>query len=133
VAVKKMRMASGMTMIPMVRNWRFKKASAPSWMAVAISRILGVPVSWATTFRASRRPAKMPTMPATMATTSQTLSVVPRWYAWYPPSAARFMTPGIPGVPFLLLRRCRSHLARSLRTQEVGCRPACGANVAQGP
>ena len=64
VAVKKMRMASGTTMMPIVRNWRFRNASAPSWTARAISRILGVPVSAASTLRASRRPAAMPTTPA---------------------------------------------------------------------
>ncbi len=43
VAVKKMRTARGTMMSRIVRNWRFKNASAPSWMARAISRILSVP------------------------------------------------------------------------------------------
>ena len=43
VAVKKMRTASGTMMMRIVRNWRFKNASAPSWMARAISCILSVP------------------------------------------------------------------------------------------
>ena len=55
----------GTTMMAMVRNWRLRNASAPSWTARAISRILGVPVSAASTLRASRRPAAMPTTPAT--------------------------------------------------------------------
>ena len=65
MAVKKIRMASGTTMMAIVRNWRFKNASAPSWMAWAISLILDVPWSAASTLRASSRPAAMPTMPAT--------------------------------------------------------------------
>ncbi len=82
VAVKKMRMASGMMMITMARNWRARNASAPSWIARAISFILAVPWSKASTFRASSRPAAMPTMPATRQMYSQVLSVPPRWKAW---------------------------------------------------
>ena len=82
VAVKKMRTASGTTMMRMVRNWRFKNASAPSWMARAISRILSVPVSAASTPRARMSPVAMPTTPATMATTSQVQSAPAMWKAW---------------------------------------------------
>ena len=64
VAVKKMRMASGMMIITMARNWRARKASAPSWTAWAISFILIVPWSAASTLRASSSPATMPMMPA---------------------------------------------------------------------
>ena len=65
VAVKKIRMASGMMIIAMARNWRARNAWAPSWTAWAISFILAVPWSKARTLRASSRPATMPTMPAT--------------------------------------------------------------------
>ena len=62
---------------------------------------LGVPVSAASTLRASRRPAPMPTTPAARQMYSQALSFPPRWKAWYPPlPAARRLI--IPGVPFLL-------------------------------
>ncbi len=60
-----MRMASGTTMMAIVRNWRDKNASAPSCTAWAISFIFDVPWSKASTLRASSRPAAMPTMPAT--------------------------------------------------------------------
>ena len=76
VAVKKIRTARGTTMMAIVRNWRFKNASAPSWIAWAISRILAVPVSAASTPRARMRPTMMPTTPATRATISQTQSSV---------------------------------------------------------
>ncbi len=64
VAVKKMRMASGMMIMTMARNWRARNASAPSWTAWAISFIFSVPWSAARTLRASSRPAAMPTIPA---------------------------------------------------------------------
>ncbi len=51
VAVKNTSTNSGMTMIAIVLNWRRRKARAPSWMAAAISRILSVPVSAASTPR----------------------------------------------------------------------------------
>ena len=44
--------ATGTTITPIVRNCRFKYAQAPSWIAAAISRILGVPSSAASTERA---------------------------------------------------------------------------------
>ena len=43
VAVKKIRTASGTMMMPMVLNWRARNASAPSWIALAMSCILAVP------------------------------------------------------------------------------------------
>ena len=46
-----------------VRNWRFRKASAPSWMALAISRILAEPGSAASTPRTRNNPARMPITP----------------------------------------------------------------------
>ncbi len=64
VAVKKMRMASGMMIMTMARNWRARNASAPSWIALAISFIFNVPWSAARTLRASSRPEAMPTIPA---------------------------------------------------------------------
>ena len=82
VAVKKMRMASGTTMMTITLNWRFKKAWAPSWMARAISRILGVPWSAPRTPRMRARPERIPTSPANSARTSHTLSVPPRWKFW---------------------------------------------------
>ena len=42
-------MATGIRIMPMVRNWRFKYAIAPTWIAVAISFIFGVPSSSART------------------------------------------------------------------------------------
>ncbi len=41
--------ASGIRMKPIVRNWRFRYAHAPSWIASAISCIFGVPASAART------------------------------------------------------------------------------------
>ena len=49
----------------MARNWRPRNAWAPSCTAWAISFIFAVPWSKDSTLRASRRPAAMPTMPAT--------------------------------------------------------------------
>ena len=43
VAVKKISTARGMMMIPMVLNCRARKASAPSWMALAMSFMVAVP------------------------------------------------------------------------------------------
>ena len=63
VAVKKMRTARGTTISAIVRNWRFKKASAPSWIALAISRIFGEPGSAASTPRTRNSPAAMPITP----------------------------------------------------------------------
>jgi hypothetical protein len=41
----------GIRMYPMVLNWRLRYAQAPSWIAAAISRILGEPWSAANTER----------------------------------------------------------------------------------
>ena len=65
VAVKKMRTAKGTMMIPMVLNCRARKASAPSWMALAMSFIEAVPWSAARTPRTS-------SSATTMAATAQT-------------------------------------------------------------
>ena len=35
--------ANGTRITAIVRNWRFRYAAAPSWIAVAISIIFGVP------------------------------------------------------------------------------------------
>jgi hypothetical protein len=43
VEVKKTRIASGTMMTAMVLNCRRRKAVAPSWMALAISIMVGVP------------------------------------------------------------------------------------------
>ena len=51
VAVKNTSTKSGTTMMAMVLNWRRRKASAPSWIAAAISRMVSVPVSAASTPR----------------------------------------------------------------------------------
>ena len=75
VAVKKISTASGMTMIPMARNCRRRKATAPSWMAAAISRILGVPVSAARTPRMRTSPTPRPKTAVTRAMTNHTFSV----------------------------------------------------------
>ncbi len=82
VAVKKISTARGTTMMTITLNWRFKNASAPSWIAWAISFILGVPWSAFSTPRMSARPERIPIRPATSATTSHTLSVLPRWKFW---------------------------------------------------
>ena len=47
--VTKTTIASGMRMKPTVRNWRLRYAAAPSWIALAISCIFGVPWSRAST------------------------------------------------------------------------------------
>ena len=77
-----MRTASGITIRAIVRNWRARNASAPSWMALAISRILGVPWSAARTPRAKNTPAMMPTAPATRAKINQAQSLPVRTKAW---------------------------------------------------
>ena len=82
MAVKKISTASGTTMMMIVRNWRFRNASAPSWIALAISRIFAEPVSAASTPRMSTRPATMPITPAANASTSQTQSALWSWKAW---------------------------------------------------
>ena len=43
--VKNTTMASGTTIMAIVRNWRVMYAMAPSWMATAIFFIAGVPSS----------------------------------------------------------------------------------------
>ena len=75
VAVKKISTARGTTMIPMARNCLRRKATAPSWMAAAISRIFGVPVSAASTPRIRKSPTPRPKMAVTRATTSHVFSV----------------------------------------------------------
>ena len=82
VAVKKIRMARGMMIITMARNWRARNAWAPSWTASAISFILAVPWSKERTFRARSSPETMPTMPANRQMYNHVLSTPPRWKAW---------------------------------------------------
>ena len=89
VAVKKISTARGMMMMAMARNWRRRKATAPSWMAAAISRIFGVPVSARSTPRMRKSPTASPKMAVTRATTNHTFSVLEKTKLWYPPSAAR--------------------------------------------
>ena len=88
VAVKKMRTARGTMMMAMARNWRRRKASAPSWMAAAISRIFAVPVSAASTPRMRTGPRRCRRAAAARAMTNHTFSVPWRTKLWYPPSAA---------------------------------------------
>ena len=49
VEVTKTMAASGMRITAIVLNWRLRYADAPSWIALAISIIFGVPWSWART------------------------------------------------------------------------------------
>jgi len=72
VAVKKMSTARGTTMSAIVRNCRRRNASAPSWIALAISRIRSDPESAASTPRATITPATMPITP--QAITAQRIS-----------------------------------------------------------
>ena len=51
VDVRNTMTASGTRITPMVLNWRFRYAIAPSWIALAISFIFGVPWSAASTPR----------------------------------------------------------------------------------
>ncbi len=76
VAVKKMSTASGMMMIPMVLNCRARNASAPSWMALAMSFIEAVPWSAARTPRTSSRATTMEATAQTSAKYSQVFSVL---------------------------------------------------------
>ena len=76
VAVKKMSTASGTMMIPMVLNWRARKASAPSWMALAMSFIEAVPWSAARTPRTSRSATTMEATAHTSAKYSQVFSLL---------------------------------------------------------
>ena len=76
VAVKKMSTASGMMMIPMVLNCRARKASAPSWMALAMSFIEAVPWSAARTPRTRKRATTMEATAQTSAKYSQVFSVL---------------------------------------------------------
>ena len=82
VAVKKMRTARGTTMMAMARNWRRRKASAPSWMAAAISRILGVPCVGGQDPPIRIRPTTMPKSGGGQGETSQTFSVPVRTKLW---------------------------------------------------
>ena len=74
VAVKKMRTASGTMMIPMVLNWRARKASAPSWMALAMSFIEAVPWSAARTPRTRNSATTMEATAHSSAKYSQSFS-----------------------------------------------------------
>jgi len=56
--------ASGTRIMAIVLNWRRRYAEAPSWIALAISFIFGVPSSCAMTFFAKRRPTTMATRAA---------------------------------------------------------------------
>ena len=60
--------------MPMARNCRRRKATAPSWMAAAISRILAVPWSARSTPRMSPRPTARPNTATTSTTTSHVFS-----------------------------------------------------------
>ena len=60
VAVKKMSTASGMTTTMIARNCLRRKAWAPSWMALAMSRIFWLPWSARRTPRMSSRPTVIP-------------------------------------------------------------------------
>ena len=66
VAVKKIRMARGMTMMAIVRNWRRQERLGPLLDGLGDLLHLGrALVEGRSTLRASSRPATMPTMPAT--------------------------------------------------------------------
>ena len=54
VEVRNTMIASGTRMTAIVLNWRRRYAEAPSWIALAISFIFGVPSSCAMTFFASK-------------------------------------------------------------------------------
>ena len=56
VDVRNTTTASGIRMMAIVLNCRFRYASAPSWIALAISFIFGVPSSSASTFRIKKNP-----------------------------------------------------------------------------
>ena len=51
VDVTNTTIASGTRITPIVLNWRLRYARAPSWIALAISIIFGVPWSSASTSR----------------------------------------------------------------------------------
>ena len=74
VAVKKIRMASGMMMMPIVLNWRERNASAPSWIALAMSCILAVPWSAARTPRTRNSATTMAASEQASAKYSQSFS-----------------------------------------------------------
>jgi hypothetical protein len=82
VAVKKMRTASGTTMTAIVLNWRARNASAPSWMALAISCILALPLSAASTPRAKMSPVMMPITPTASTAYSHVLSLPDSTNCW---------------------------------------------------
>ena len=106
VAVKKMSTASGTMMIPMVLNCRARKASAPSWTALAMSTMEAVPESVASTPRTRRSATTMAAKAQTNARYSQVFSLPEKTKAWYPPSARRWV---IGEAPFGVLRGWNDH------------------------
>src|ERR1051326_2399477 len=67
-------------------------------MALAISRILGVPWSALKTLRASPKPTSTARTAVAMEKNSQNHSGPPRWNVWYPPSEAKFIVNAPPGA-----------------------------------
>ena len=65
VEVKNTIAATGIMMTAIVLNWRCRYAAAPTWIAVAISIIFGVPWSCARTPRISWNPTAMASKAAT--------------------------------------------------------------------
>ena len=63
-------------MMPMVRYWRARKASAPSRMAFEMACMSSVPMSPARTERAMRRAARSARTPTARAIQSQTVSLL---------------------------------------------------------
>ena len=77
VEVRNTMAATGSRISRIVRNWRLRYASAPSWIAVAISIIFGVPWSTARTPRIRYRPVRMASRAVAAENSSQNHSAPP--------------------------------------------------------
>ncbi len=82
VDVKKTAAATGTRMMRIVRNWRRRYAIAPSWIAFAISRIVGVPSSAARTPRMRNRPTRIASSAVAIENTSQNHSAPVSLNSW---------------------------------------------------
>ena len=74
--------ASGIRITAMVLNWRLRYAIAPSWIASAISTIVGVPVSAASTPRMRKKPTQIARSAVTAEKMSQNHSLEPSVKTW---------------------------------------------------
>src|SRR5438270_10187746 len=83
-------------------------------MAWAISRILGVPWSASSTLRVSANPTSTAAIAVPTENSSQNHSVLPNVNAWYPPSAAQFISTAPPVVRTPLSHPAAGVLPRAL-------------------